>query len=43
MILNESPIACAPLVQAVAVAEFVPLRAGTDRHVTGRQVDDTRE
>jgi hypothetical protein len=25
MILNESPTACAPVVQAVAVAEFGPL------------------
>ena len=40
MILNESPMACALVVQAVAVAEFGPFRAGPDRNIAGRQIDD---
>ena len=33
-------MACALVVQAVAVAEFGPLGAGADGDVAGRQIDD---
>ncbi len=40
MILNESPMEWALVVQAVAVAEFGPFRAGADGNVARGQVDD---